>query len=124
MQTKTKTREEMDIAWKELVRELTDENLYKDKIKDICFICGIWYRNSWELYQVYGNCCNVCSGRVVSVLYCQKQRTKSPLTYEEARLLLAARRKWILKEYMYLPPRKRREMNALEKNNILSSCNE
>lgn len=104
-----KPREQQQREWEALQEELNDYSLYKRKIKNNCFICGVWYKNNWALYQVYGNCCPVCSGRVVSVLYCYKQRTKSPLTREESNLLLTARRRWILNNGLDLPPSERKE---------------
>jgi hypothetical protein len=116
-----KSRKQKIADWYALQKELTDYNLYKDKIKNNCFICGLWYRNNWELYQVFGNCCPVCSGRIVSVLYCNKQRTKTPLTREEASKLLAARRSWILDNHLDLPPSKRKNKNYRERTEKLIS---
>lgn len=115
MLARTKTRDQERAEFEQLEHELSDYQLYKHKIKNNCFMCGVWYKNTWNLYQVYGNCCPICSGRVISVLFCSKQRTKSPLTREEASALLAARRNWVVENQLNLPPHKRRRKTFRER---------
>lgn len=83
----------MDIDTKE---SLENKSLYLKHIKNNCFICEIYFKNSWSHYRVFGNACTVCSARIVRVLYSGKQRRKSPITKEQANILIALRKKWVL----------------------------
>ena len=58
---------------------------YKDKIKEICAICGCQFENNWEHYKMKGNICQDCN------LRCQRV-SSNKLTEFEADLILVKKR--------------------------------
>lgn len=59
----SRNREKTDYDY--LMEELNDARKYT--IKNICFLCRIKIKNSFKYFQMYGNCCVVCSARVSKV---------------------------------------------------------
>lgn len=121
-----RSRAEVEKAYTRNMQWIHNKKIHKNKIKNRCFICCFWFKNSWEHYSVYGNSCTVCSARAVSVLYPSKQKPKNPrkpLSREEAQILLAERVKWV-KENNFDKPHHRLTGKRAWKNNILVQVHE
>lgn len=41
-----------------------DKGEFEKHVKDVCFLCGLKFKNNWGRYCSYGNACNACSGRI------------------------------------------------------------
>lgn len=87
-----------------ILAEITNEQNYRKQIKDRCFMCLIWFKNSWNHYQTFGNTCATCSGRIIRVRFNSKQRTKTKLTPAESLFFLRQRRDWVLANSQNLKP--------------------
>lgn len=102
----SRTKEQLERDYFLTKKEIRTKKNYTKKIKNRCFLCFIWFRNSWVHYYIYGNACVTCCGRITRAT-APKQDNQTRLTSEESLFLLAVRKKWVLENSLHLPPFRR-----------------
>lgn len=83
-------------------------DFYTDKIKNRCFLCRFWFKNSYRHYETYGNACSACCGRIMRVKNV-KTKYRRRLSQDDCSFYLALRRQWVLENYLDRPPEERPE---------------